>query len=102
MNDFSKVPKVEATESPEEGPLPFLWAEGGVWMPRRSGDVHVPRPLTSVFSLVSPYFLRYRPEIPHGSLEVLGVKSPGSVASHGALEKRSFPCLLVSGHGPPY
>lgn len=66
MSDFANILKAEATETPEEGPLAFLWAEGGVWMTRRSGDATAPKPLASVLSLVYSCFLRSRPVVPNG------------------------------------
>lgn len=62
MDDFSKVPEVEAADTPEEGPLFLVGRVGGVWMSRCSGDATVPQHLASVLSLL----LRSRHVVPHG------------------------------------
>lgn len=42
VNGFSAVPEVEATETPEEGPLTIVGRARGVWLSRRSVDAIVP------------------------------------------------------------
>lgn len=67
------VPEVTRVETPEEEPLAFLWAEGGVWMTRCSA-LYLP-----IFSDPDLWY-------PMGGLELLGDNSAVSVASQGGPE----------------